>query len=46
MRELIDAGADGIVSDYPDRLRAVALERGLQVPSPVFPSPGTPFRSS
>ena len=45
MRELIDAGADGIVSDYPDRLRAVALERGLRPPSPVSPSPGTPFRS-
>ena len=37
MRELIDAGADGIVSDYPDRLRAVALERGLRPPSPVRP---------
>jgi glycerophosphoryl diester phosphodiesterase len=45
MGELIDAGADGIISDYPDGLRAVAHERGLQVPSPAFPSPGTPFRS-
>lgn len=29
MDALIDAGADGIISDYPDRLRRVAARRGL-----------------
>ena len=29
MQELIDAGVDGIITDYPDRLRRVLGERGL-----------------
>ena len=32
MNRLIDAGVDGIISDYPDRLRAVAEARGLALP--------------
>ncbi|MEP0521319.1 MAG: glycerophosphodiester phosphodiesterase [Hyphomicrobiales bacterium] len=32
MATLIDAGVDGIISDYPDRLRAVAAEKSLTLP--------------
>jgi len=32
MRELIEMGVDGIITDYPDRLRQVMLEFGLPVP--------------
>jgi glycerophosphoryl diester phosphodiesterase len=32
MRELIAMGVDGIITDYPDRLRQVILELGLPVP--------------
>jgi glycerophosphoryl diester phosphodiesterase len=35
MRSLIDLGVDGIITDYPDRLRAVMAERGLPLP-PAF----------
>ncbi|MEU0990642.1 glycerophosphodiester phosphodiesterase family protein [Streptomyces sp. NPDC005953] len=34
MRKLIDDGVDGIITDYPDRLRAVMTERGLKLPKP------------
>jgi len=34
---MIDLGVDGIISDYPDRLRRIAAERGLPLP------PGTPI---
>jgi glycerophosphoryl diester phosphodiesterase len=39
MRQMIDMGADSIITDYPDRLRAVMAERGLPLPrpSPVEP---------
>lgn len=39
---MIDFGVDGIISDYPDRLRRIAAERGLPVPqaTPVTPSAG------
>lgn len=33
MRELIAMGVDGIITDYPDRLRQVVLELGLPVPA-------------
>ena len=29
MHKLIDDGVDGIITDYPDRLRTVLAERGL-----------------
>lgn len=32
MATLIDAGVDGLISDYPDRLRAVAAEKSLPLP--------------
>lgn len=35
---MIDLGVDGIISDYPDRLRRIAAERGLSLP------PATPIR--
>ena len=36
---MIDFGVDGIISDYPDRLRRAAAERGLPLPpaTPVQP---------
>ncbi|MQY08450.1 glycerophosphodiester phosphodiesterase [Actinomadura macrotermitis] len=34
MNKLIDDGVDGIITDYPDRLRAVMAERGLRLPRP------------
>lgn len=35
MRRLIDWGVDGIITDYPDRLREVMRERGLALPPAV-----------
>jgi glycerophosphoryl diester phosphodiesterase len=35
MNALIDMGVDGIISDYPDRLRKVLLGRGMPVPEPA-----------
>ncbi|HUH94662.1 MAG TPA: glycerophosphodiester phosphodiesterase [Casimicrobiaceae bacterium] len=32
MRRLIDLGVDGIITDYPDRLRAVMAEKGMALP--------------
>ena len=32
MARLIDVGVDGIISDYPNRLRAVMAEKGLVLP--------------
>ena len=34
MGQLIDMGVDGIITDYPDRLRAVMAERTLPLPAP------------
>jgi glycerophosphoryl diester phosphodiesterase len=39
MNYLIDAGVDGIITDYPDRLREVVAARGFKLPSPCA-SPG------
>lgn len=35
MRTLIDIGVDGIITDYPDRLRAVMRELGMPLPEPT-----------
>jgi glycerophosphoryl diester phosphodiesterase len=35
MASLMDAGVDGIITDYPDRLRTLMAERGLELPKPV-----------
>jgi glycerophosphoryl diester phosphodiesterase len=35
MARLIDAGVDGLISDYPDRLRAVLADQGIAVPDPI-----------
>lgn len=32
MRRLIDLGVDGIITDYPDRLRTVMKEKGMALP--------------
>nr|WP_240519452.1 glycerophosphodiester phosphodiesterase family protein [Amycolatopsis antarctica] len=32
MRKLVDDGVDGIITDYPDRLRTVAAEAGFRLP--------------
>jgi len=32
MERLIDWGVDGIISDYPDRLREVMRRRGMALP--------------
>jgi glycerophosphoryl diester phosphodiesterase len=39
MTQMIELGADAIITDYPDRLRAVMAERGLALPlvTPVSP---------
>jgi len=39
MRRLIDNGVDGIITDYPDRLRAVMAEQNMPLPpaTPVEP---------
>nr|WP_205752480.1 glycerophosphodiester phosphodiesterase family protein [Cryptosporangium phraense] len=34
MNALIDAGVDGLITDYPDRLRSVLADRGLPLPRP------------
>lgn len=39
MARLIEAGVDGIISDYPDRLRRVMTEKGLPLPKPSPVSP-------
>ena len=35
MRRLLDWGVDGIITDYPDRLRAVLQQRGMALPAAV-----------
>jgi glycerophosphoryl diester phosphodiesterase len=38
MNKLIDDGVDGIITDYPDRLREVMEQRGLKLPK-RYPAP-------
>jgi glycerophosphoryl diester phosphodiesterase len=35
MGRLIAAGVDGLITDYPDRLRAVMAARKMPLPSPL-----------
>lgn len=35
MERLLDWGVDGIITDYPDRLRALMARRGMPLPAPV-----------
>ena len=35
MRRMIALGVDGIISDYPDRLREVAAEQHVELPAPT-----------
>ncbi|NYJ32467.1 glycerophosphodiester phosphodiesterase family protein [Nocardiopsis aegyptia] len=35
MQSLIDAGVDGLITDYPDRLRGVMADNGLRLPRPL-----------
>ena len=35
MRRLLDWGVDGIITDYPDRLRATLQQRGMALPAAV-----------
>jgi glycerophosphoryl diester phosphodiesterase len=46
MASLIDASVDGLITDYPDRLRALMAERGLRLPEAVRMPPGRSCRSS
>jgi glycerophosphoryl diester phosphodiesterase len=32
MAQLLDLGVDGIITDYPDRLRKVMADRGMRLP--------------
>ncbi|MFJ2028270.1 glycerophosphodiester phosphodiesterase family protein [Streptosporangium sp. NPDC087985] len=33
--ELLDLGVAGVITDYPDRMRALWTDRGMRVPAPV-----------
>jgi glycerophosphoryl diester phosphodiesterase len=37
MNRLIDLGVDGLITDYPDRLRQIMSDRGMALPKPVAP---------
>jgi glycerophosphoryl diester phosphodiesterase len=32
VNKLIDDGVDGLITDYPDRLRTILAERGFELP--------------
>ena len=42
MNHLIDLGVDGIITDYPDRLRRVLAARGIDLPPPSPVQPPAP----
>jgi glycerophosphoryl diester phosphodiesterase len=35
MRRLVQMGVDGLITDYPDRLRKVLAELGVALPAPT-----------
>jgi glycerophosphoryl diester phosphodiesterase len=35
MNALAESGVDGIITDYPDRLRRVLARRGVTLPAPT-----------
>jgi glycerophosphoryl diester phosphodiesterase len=37
MQRLLDWGVDGMITDYPDRLREVMAQRGMPLPPPLPP---------
>jgi glycerophosphoryl diester phosphodiesterase len=39
LKQTIELGADAIITDYPDRLRAVMAEKGLALPQPTPVAP-------
>ena len=39
MNALAESGVDGIISDYPDRLRRVLARRGVSLPAPAHARP-------
>ena len=39
MSKIVDLGVDGIITDYPDRLRKVMESRGMPVPEPTPVTP-------
>jgi glycerophosphoryl diester phosphodiesterase len=39
MDHFIDLGVDGLITDYPNRLRDVMATNGLDLPAPVVPGP-------
>lgn len=39
MRRLVQMGVDGLISDYPDRLRKVLAELGMTLPAPTPVTP-------
>lgn len=41
MASLIDAGVDGLITNYPDRLRSLLDERGYRLPRPAEEPKGT-----
>ncbi|WP_223979446.1 glycerophosphodiester phosphodiesterase family protein [Arthrobacter sp. NicSoilB8] len=40
MRALIGAGVDGLITDYPDRLRDMMTESGMKLPHSFELEPG------
>ena len=40
MAALVELGVDGIITDYPDRLRTVMAEKGLPLPPQFGEMPG------